>query len=162
MRRVQLHAHQRPFSVALWWTFVNLRFGLNWWRNINLLTFAGFPIESAGGSGPFFAAIKLPLGGSPGEGLRCGEHHDVGGGSGPAGSPEGGAAGIGGFQHSRCGAAEREDDVRSFVLPLRFDTRLPLLILAQDRFPSLSFCLAYQPFSLLHLISSAQRETMEH
>lgn len=120
------------------------------------LTFAGLPVESTGGSGPLLAAVQLSLGGSPGERLRRGEHHDVGGGGGPAGAPEGGAAGVGRLQHPRCGAAEREDDVRPLVLLLRLDARLPLLVLPQDSLPSFPLGLAYQPFSLLHLVSSAR------
>lgn len=121
------------------------------------LTFARLPVESTSGSGPFLAAIKLPLGGPPGEGLRSREHHHIGGGCGPAGAPESGTASVGGLQHPRRGAAEREDDVRSLVPLLRLDACLPLLILTEDSLSSLSLRLAYQPFSLLDLISSAQK-----
>lgn len=121
------------------------------------LTFARLPIESASGSSPFFAAVQLSLRGPPGEGLRSREHHNIGGGRGSAGAPESTTTGIGGFQHPRCRATERKDDVRSFISLPCLDACLPLLILAEDSLPSLSLRLAYQPFSLLDLISSAQK-----
>lgn len=47
----------------------------------------------------------------------------------------------------------------SLVLPLRLYARLPFLILPEDRLPSFPLCLAYQPFSLFNLISSAQAKS---
>lgn len=125
------------------------------------LTFARFPIESTSGRGSFLAAIELSFRRPPGQRLSGGEHHDIGGGRCSTGTPESGTTGVGRLQHPRCRASKSEHDVRPLVLLLRLDTRLSLLILPEDRLPSFPFRLAYQPFPLLYLVSSANRSESE-
>lgn len=125
------------------------------------LTFARFPIESTSGRGSFLAAIELSFRRPPGQRLSGGEHHDIGGGRCSTGTPESGTTGVGRLQHPWCRASESEHDVRPLVLLLRLDTRLSLLILPEDRLPSFPFRLAYQPFPLLYLVSSANRSESE-